>query len=133
MGQLHNDDYAIRIPLNMIQLTERDGKAWPLAFDWLDEETGKTIRVEVERVISAVPCAERKSGTVGDRYECIINGRLDYLYYTVLQPRKWFKLKTVSEEEYNAYYRLPGQPGDSQCAGSNGYAPADKLSTRGGA
>ena len=113
MGRVHNDDYAIRIPLNMIQLTERDGKAWPLAFDWKDDETGETVRVEIDRVISSAPCAEQKSGTVGDQYECVINGRPEYLYYTVLQPRKWFKLKTVSEEEYKAYYRLPGEPSNA--------------------
>jgi hypothetical protein len=109
MGRLHDDDYAIRIPLNMIQLTERDGKAWPLAFDWIDEETGRPVRVEIERVLSAIPCAERKSGAVGDRYECLIDGRQECLYYTVLQPRKWFRLKPVSEEEYKAYYKLPGE------------------------
>ena len=93
----------------MIQLTERDGKAWPLAFDWEDEDSGKMIRVEIERVVSRVPDAEQKSGTVGDRYECIINGQPEYLYYTILQPRKWFKRKHVSEAEYKAYYRLPGE------------------------
>ena len=107
MGRLYDEDYAIRIPLNMIQLTERDGKAWPLSFDWEDEETGEPIRVEIERVLSHVPFAEQKSGTVGDRYDCVINGQQEYLYYTVLQPRKWFRLKAVSEEEYKAYYRLP--------------------------
>ena len=108
MGRLHHDDYAIRIPLNMIQLTDRAGKAWPLAFDWVDEETGETIRVEVLHVKPPVPYAEQKSGVVGDRYECEINGKLEYLYYSVLQPRKWFKLQPVSEEAYNAYYRVPG-------------------------
>lgn len=93
----------------MIQLTERNGKAWPLAFDWVDDESGETIRVEIERVVSSIPYAEQKSGTVGDRYECIVNGQIEYLYYTILQPRKWFKLKQVSEAEYRAYYRLPGE------------------------
>ena len=96
MGRVYDDDYAIRIPLNMIQLTERDGRAWPLAFDWKDEETGETIRVKVDRVLSRLPSAEQKSGTVGDRYDCVINGRQEYLYYTLLQPRKWFILKKVS-------------------------------------
>ena len=109
MGQLYNNDYAIRIPLNMIQFTCRDGKVWPLAFDWPDEVTGEVTRMEVERVLSYAPYAEQKSGTVGDRYNCIVNGRQEYLYYTLLQPRKWFILKTVSEEEYKAYYKLPGE------------------------
>lgn len=103
----------------MIQLTERNGKAWPLAFDWVDDETGETIRVEIERVVSSIANAEQKSGTVGDRYECIINGQIEYLYYTILQPRKWFKLKNVSEVEYNAYYRLPGEPPMSKSQGRN--------------
>ena len=109
MGRIHDEDYAIRVPLNMIQLTECDGKAWPLAFDWVDEESGETIRVKIEDVKPCMPHAEQKSGTVGDRYECIINGQLEYLYYTVIQPRKWFKLKHVSEAEYKAYYKLPGE------------------------
>lgn len=31
----------------MIQLTERDGRAWPLAFDW-EEANGDVIRVEID-------------------------------------------------------------------------------------
>ena len=93
----------------MIQLTDHSGKAWPLAFDWEDEVSGESIRVEVDNVKPPIPYAEQKSGTVGDRYECEINGRREYLYYSVLQPRKWFILKPVSEEVYKAYYRLPGE------------------------
>jgi len=93
----------------MIQLTEKDGCVWPLAFDWEDQE-GAVIRVNVDRVVSMMPSAERKNGAVGDRYECKIEGRTEYLYYTKLQPRKWFFIQKVSEEEYNDYYRLPGEP-----------------------
>jgi len=95
--------YYIRVPLRMTQLTERDGCAWPLAFEWQDE-SGIIIRVKVDKVISVVPCAELKSGAVGDRYECEIKGRREYLFYSKLQPRKWFKLHEVSMEEYTAYY-----------------------------
>ncbi|MCL1982179.1 MAG: hypothetical protein FWG53_03665 [Clostridiales bacterium] len=102
--------YSIRIPLRMTQLTERDGRAWPLAFEWKDAG-GEAVRVKVDRVVSVAPCAEQKSGSVGDRYECDIGGRLEYLYYSKLQPRKWFKVQEVSEAEYNAYYKLPGEPG----------------------
>jgi hypothetical protein len=109
MGRIHDGDYRIRIPVDMIQLTSRDGKAWPLAFDW-EDEGGATVRVEIERVVGNVPFAEQKSGAVGDRYECVINGQSEYLYYTVLAPRKWFKLKQVSREEYERYYKLPGEP-----------------------
>ncbi|MDR0862871.1 MAG: hypothetical protein LBN30_08895 [Oscillospiraceae bacterium] len=115
MGWLHDQnngietaDYMIRVPIRMIQLTERDGKAYPLAFDW-EDDAGDTLRVEIERVRAVVSLAEQKSGTVGDRYECEIEGRTEYLYYGLLQPRKWFRLKPVSREEYNAYYRLPGE------------------------
>jgi len=109
MGRLHDADFAIRIPLNMIQLTDHNGIVWPLAFDWEDEESGQVMRMKVENVKTPIPMAEQKSGTVGDRYECEINGQLEYLFYSVLQPRKWFKLKPVTEEEYTAYYRLPGE------------------------
>jgi hypothetical protein len=103
---MDDGDYEIRIPVEMIQRTDKDGKAWPLAFEWKDGN-GENIRVKIERVLSCIPYAEQKSGTVGDRYECLIGGQPEYLYYTILQPRKWFKLKSVSREEYDSYYRLP--------------------------
>ena len=109
MGRVHDDDYAIRVPLSMIQLTERDGKAWPLAFDWVDETTGDLVRVEIDRVVSCEPFAEQRSGAVGDRYECEINGRSEYLYYSIISPRKWFFIKKVTQEEYERYYKLPGE------------------------
>jgi hypothetical protein len=96
----------------MIQLTESDGRAYPLAFDWADED-GAVSRVKIEKVFSYTPCAEQKSGVVGDRYECLIRGRREYLYYSLIAPRKWFKLKPVTEDEYKTYYRLPGEiPGE---------------------
>ena len=106
----NTSDYTIRIPLKMIQLTEQDGKVWPIAFDWHDID-GVSIEVNIDRVISVTPSSELKSGTVGDRYECEIEGRREYLYYTKLAPRKWFKVVPVSEQEYNAYYKLPGENG----------------------
>lgn len=107
---IQDENYEIRVPVDMIQLTERNGKTWPLAFDWVDDSTGETIHVEIEDVKpDIIPDAAQKSGTVGDRYECIIHGQVEYLYYSILQPRKWFKLKRVSEAEYRAYYRLPGE------------------------
>ena len=108
MGRLYDDDYAIRIPLTMIQITERDGMVYPLAFDWEDED-GASARVRIEKVFSRMPCAEQKSGVVGDRYECLIGGQREYLYYSIVAPRKWFKLKPVTEDEYKTYYRLPGE------------------------
>ena len=109
MGQFHNKDYGIRIPVRMIQMTDESGKAWPLAFDW--EEDGEVMRVSIDRVVSNIPFAEQKSGVVGDRYECIINGKLENLYYGKIQPRKWFVIKEVSEKEYKAFYRLEGENG----------------------
>lgn len=104
------NDHTIRVPLKMIQLTEPDGKTWPIAFDWPDAD-GLPMRVNIDKIISVVPLAEQKSGTVGDRYECEIEGSIEYIYYAKLTPRKWFKIVPVSEQEYNAYYKLPGEGG----------------------
>ena len=108
MERPDKQEYTIRVPLNMIQLTERDGKAWPLSFGWVDGH-GAKIRVSIEKVIAVIPFAEQKSGLVGDRYECLIDGRTEYLFFTILQPKKWFKLKEVSETEYKRYYRISGE------------------------
>ena len=98
--------HTIRVPLNMIQLTEPCGKTWPIAFDWQDDD-GATIRVSIDRILDVAPAAELKSGVAGDRYECEIEGRLEYLYYAKLSPRKWFRLVEVGEKEYADYYALP--------------------------
>ena len=103
-----SSDYKVRIPLKMIQLTEQDGKTWPIAFDWPDAD-GIPIEVRIDRIVSVTPSSELKSGTVGDRYECEIEGKIEYIYYTKLTPRKWFKLVSVNEQEYKAYYKLPGE------------------------
>ncbi len=123
MGRIHDEDYAIRMPLTTIQLTEPGGSAWPLAFDWEDEGSGEKIRGEIEDVHPCMPHAEQKCGAVGDRYECVINGQLEHLYYTILQPRKWFRLKLVSEAEYRRITDCPANPsrvktrrGNRKCA-----------------
>ncbi len=105
MGRTH-DEYFIRVPLDMIQFTDREGRVWPVAFDWT-EPGGDVLRVNIDKVSDCKPCAEQKSGAVGDRYECVINGQIGYIYYTILQPRKWFKVVPVTRGEYNAYYKLP--------------------------
>jgi hypothetical protein len=92
----------------MVQLTEQDGRVSPVAFDWKNEN-GERIEVTIDKIFGMTPAGELKSGTVGDRYECEIEGRREYLYYTKLAPRKWFKVVPVSEQEYNAYYKLPGE------------------------
>ena len=92
----------------MFQLTEKDGKAWSIAFEW-ENHDGETIEVKIDRIISVTHAGEIKSGTVGDRYGVEIEGRRDYLYYTKLAPRKWFKVVPVSEQDYKNYYRLPGE------------------------
>jgi len=101
-------EYPIRIPLKMIQLTEKDGSVWPLTFI-LENTDGIPINVHIDKVISVTPLAEQKSGTVGDCYECMIEGKINYLYYTKLAPRKWFRVVSVSEQEYKSYYKLPGE------------------------
>jgi hypothetical protein len=106
------EDFTIRMPLKMLQLTDEDGKVWPVAFFWPDAD-GITSKVAVDNVRSIVTQAEQKSGTVGDRYECEIEGKIEYIYYTKLTPRKWFKIVPVSEREYNEYYRLPGEKSKS--------------------
>ena len=102
-------NYSIRVPIEMLQITKRDGKVWPVAFDWRDE-TGETLHVDIDKVYpNVIPCAEQRSGAVGDRYECEINGQLEYLYYSILSPRKWFKVVEVSKEVYNAYYKIQSE------------------------
>ena len=123
MGRLYDYDYAIRIPLKMIQLTEPDGKAYPLAFDWECENGGQSL-IKVDKVYSRTPCAEQKSGVVGDRYECLIGGKREDVYYSLIAPRKWFKLKPVTEEEYRAYYRLPGERQGAGLRPRTGKGPA---------
>ena len=119
MGQLHEfnnqideaitDAYTIRVPLKMLQITEKDGHVLPLAFYWKDNNESM-VRVKIDRVITVTPSAERKSGAVGDCYECEVQGRIEYLYYSKLQPHKWFIIQKVSKEEYNNYYKLQGWP-----------------------
>lgn len=105
MGGAYDGNYTIRVPIDMIQFTDSEGKAWPIAFDW-KEPNGDVTRVNIDRVNGSVPAAELVSGTVGDRYECVINGQIEYLYYSLLAPRTWIKLVEVSEAEYNNHYKL---------------------------
>ena len=107
MGRVFDSGFKIRVPVNMIQMTERDGTAWPIAFDW--SESGETTRIEIDRVLSRMPLAEQKSGAVGDCFSCMINGVAEDLYYSVLAPRKWFRLVPVDEETYKRYYKLPNE------------------------
>jgi hypothetical protein len=102
------NDYTIRIPLDMFHFTQLDGKTWPVAFKWPDAD-GVNMDVNIDKIISVTPEAEQKSGTVGDRYECEIEGKIVYIYYSKLAPRKWFKIIPCTELEYNSYYRLRGE------------------------
>lgn len=101
------ENYKIRIPLKMTQITYKDGNVLPLTFDW--EENGETTTVTIDEVINIKPFSDIRSGTVGDRYKCKIDGKQEYLFYSKLAPRKWFIIKEVSEEEYTLYYKLPGE------------------------
>jgi hypothetical protein len=92
----------------MIQLTENDGSAWPLAFD-ITEKDGSTVHVVIDRVIHFSPQAELTSGIVGDRYEVEIDGRREFIYYSILRPRKWFVIEYVSKEVYDRYYKYPNE------------------------
>ena len=102
------DEHTIRIPLKMYQVTEQDGRAWPVAFDW-ENPDGEHLKIKIDRIVNVTQEAELRSGSVGDRYEVEIGGMLEFLYYTKLAPRKWFKIVTVSEQEYKDYYKLPGE------------------------
>jgi len=119
MGRLHTinsaalettteEGFSIRVPVKMVQLTEKDGFAWPLAFDWQNDD-GEIVRVKIDGVRSVTPAAERKNGAVGDRYECDVAGRTEYLYYSKIHPRKWFLIQKVDEMAYNEYYKLPNK------------------------
>ena len=108
INENNNYAYAIRIPLDMFQYTEADGKTWPVAFKWPDAD-GIVTEVRIDKINSVTTLAEQKSGTVGDRYECEIEGQIVYIYYTKLAPRKWFKIVPCNEKEYKSYYRLRGE------------------------
>ena len=102
------EEHNIRIPLKMLQVTEEDGSAWPVAFDW-ENPDGEHLKIEIDRIVNVTQEAELRSGAVGDRYEVEIGGIREYLYYTILAPRKWFRIVAVSEREYKNYYKLPGE------------------------
>jgi hypothetical protein len=96
--------YMIRKPVRMVQLTEKNGAVLPIGF-YLDDDNGEEVHVVIDRVLHVSADAEQKSGAVGDRYECMIQGRREYLYFAIVQPRKWFLLREVSKEDYEGFYR----------------------------
>ena len=102
------DGYAIRIPVDMIQHTDKEGRVYPIAFYWNDSDD-QQFKVDIDRVVSVTRQAEPISGAIGDRYECEIDGKREILYYSLIQPRKWFKVVPVSKNEYEAYYKMPGE------------------------
>jgi len=103
-----SNEFTIRIPLDMFHFTQRDGRTWPVAFKWPDVD-GVNMDVTIDKIISVTPEAEQRAGAVGDRYECEIEGKIVYIYFTKLAPRKWFKIVPCTEHEYNSYYKLPGE------------------------
>ena len=103
---MHEDSFKIRVPLKMMQQTDTSGNTWPVAFEWPDTD-GASHEVRIDRVVRVTPQADQKSGAVGDRYECMIEGKVQYIYYTKLTPRKWFLIVPATQEEYNSYYKLP--------------------------
>ena len=102
------EEYTIRIPIEVIQRTKKDGTVHPLIFYWHDNTNEMPIKVKINRIISITPQHEWSSGTVGDRYEVDVGGIRELIYYSKLQPRKWFRIVVVSEEEYRGYYRVDG-------------------------
>ena len=102
------NEFAIRIPLKMMQYTDEGGRTWPISFEWADAD-GVPSEVGIDRIKSVCALAEQRSGTVGDRYECEIGGETVYIYYTKLAPRKRFKIVPCTEQEYNSYYKLRGE------------------------
>lgn len=111
MERTEHEDLCIRLPVNMIQYTEMDGKVWPLEFDYDDPHTDENVHVKITRVKTYLSMAEAKHGAVGDRFECDIDGIIDYVWYSKVQPRQWFILIPATKEEYEAYYALPGESG----------------------
>jgi hypothetical protein len=105
MGGLLDGSYKIRKPIAVVERNDTNGKITPIALCFVDEQDIEHF-IKI-RVLKCVPDADIKSGTVGERYECIIRGKREYLYYGLLQPRSWFKVENVSEEVYNTYYKLP--------------------------
>jgi len=107
-AKISKEEYTIRIPIEVIQRTKKDGTVHPLIFYWHDNTNEMPIKVKINRIISITPQHERSSGTVGDRYEVDVGGIRELIYYSKLQPRKWFRIVVVSEEEYKGYYRVDG-------------------------
>jgi len=106
VGNLPNGGYFVRVEIIMLERNDKDGKITPIAF-YLEDPNGDKTRIKIEKVINCEPIAELKSGMVGDRYECLIDGQREYLYYSKLLPRHWYIIKKVTEEEYIKYYPLP--------------------------
>ena len=116
MGQLENgdfrinldgDDYYIAEEIEMMQITDKNGFAKPVAFKWQEYEGAEVVTVGIDYILSTMPIAEQKAAVVGDRYECMIGGKIDYIWYGMLEPRRWFRLRPVTQEEYEEHYPLP--------------------------
>ena len=112
MERFQHEDLCLRQTINMIQYTEEDGKVWPMDFEYVDPRTEEATHVHIDNVITWMSMAELKHGAVGDRFECDIGGRIEYVWYSKTLPRHWFILVPVSKEEYEAFYRLPGTEGE---------------------
>jgi len=50
--------------------------------------------------------ADAMSGAIGEVFLCRVGQKIEYLIYGKLQPRKWFLIEPVTEEEYYAYYKV---------------------------
>lgn len=105
MGELFGSTFTVRRPVTVIERNDVDGKVTPVALCFVDDQAIE--RFAKIRVLKCAPAADVQSGAVGERYDCVIMGKRESLYYGLLQPRSWFRIETVSETEYNAFYPLP--------------------------
>ena len=106
MAELVYETYSIVKPIDVICFDYKNGEKRPLAFEW-ETDDGEIITVTIDDVVSSLPMAEQKAGITGDRYTCVINGHLEFLWYGMLEPRAWYKQIEVSKEEYERNFPLP--------------------------
>lgn len=106
MAGVEHEIFCIAKPIDVICFDHKNGDKRPLAFEWVEDD-GEIHTVTIDDVSAPMPMAEQKAGIVGDRYTCIIKGRIEYLWYGLLEPRHWFMQIEVTREEYERNFPLP--------------------------
>ena len=89
MGELFGSTFTVRRPVTVIERNDVDGKVTPVALCFVDDQAIE--RFAKIRVLKCAPAADVQSGAVGERYDCVIMGKRESLYYGLLQPRSWFR------------------------------------------